>query len=382
MPCWRKTGSAVWKTLLTFYFLAISCYILIVVQNNRTRILSQSDTVPENVPENIPQNVPQIVPQNDTVPSVTWITMGLCWSGNAQILGKNEFPYKEAVPLSIQLWNKFTPAKVIVQIIYSDQVVSPELEDYRDSLEKLGATVFLVPTGEDITCVQKSQLIRLLAHYFPFIHDNDIIVTADVDAFVMTEDLYKPLTLDRKIYLYRYANTLDSGFTFMMPFIGIKASLWRKMFQNYDVSKDHPEKGLVGKGLPKMIEYYNKTLNFDSSWYVDQDIFSYEILSTGLCSLPTNHVLWEKLKIDPNLPREFDDRKTCWHGPATFEDCNNASFERNMKLRYYGGNCKWWHFTPNERYPALKSKFDEIMSGRSENPLVNYLMKAAKSFHQ
>ena len=67
--------------------------------------------------------------------------------------------------------------QVIVQIIYSDPDISPELEEYRDSLEKIGATVFLVPTGEDITCVQKSQLIRLLAHYFPFIHDNDIIVT-------------------------------------------------------------------------------------------------------------------------------------------------------------------------------------------------------------
>ena len=126
MPCWRKTGSALWKTLLTFYFLAISCYILMVVQNNRTRILPQSGTVPENSPQNVPQIVPQNlpqkvpqkmpqkVPQNDTVPSVTWITMGLCWSGNAQILGKNKFPYKEAVPLSIQLWNKFTPAKVLL----------------------------------------------------------------------------------------------------------------------------------------------------------------------------------------------------------------------------------------------------------------------------
>ena len=126
MPCWRKTSSALWKTLLTFYFLAISCYILMVVQNNRTRILPQSGTVPENSPQNVPQIVPQNlpqkvpqkmpqkVPQNDTVPSVTWITMGLCWSGNAQILGKNKFPYKEAVPLSIQLWNKFTPAKVLL----------------------------------------------------------------------------------------------------------------------------------------------------------------------------------------------------------------------------------------------------------------------------
>ena len=113
-----------------------------VVQNNRTRILPQSGTVPEdnpqNVPQIVPQNVPQkvpqkgpqkvpqkvpqivpqIVPQNDTVPSVTWITMGLCWSGNAQILGKNKFPYKEAVPLSIQLWNKFTPAKVLLYNIH------------------------------------------------------------------------------------------------------------------------------------------------------------------------------------------------------------------------------------------------------------------------
>ena len=119
MPCWRKTGSAVWKTLLTFYFLAISCYILIVVQNNYTRILPQNvpqsmtQNVPQIVRQNVPQN-PQNVPQNDTVPSVTWITMGLCWSGNAQILGKNKFPYKEAVPLSIQLWNKFTPAKVLL----------------------------------------------------------------------------------------------------------------------------------------------------------------------------------------------------------------------------------------------------------------------------
>ena len=129
MPCCRKTGSVLWKTLLTFYFLAISCYILMVVQNNRTRILPQSgSTVSENIPQNVPQivpqnlpqivpqNLPQIVPQNDTVPSVTWITMGLCWSGNAQILGKNKFPYKEAVPLSIQLWNKFTPAKVLLYI--------------------------------------------------------------------------------------------------------------------------------------------------------------------------------------------------------------------------------------------------------------------------
>ena len=80
-----------------------------------------------------------------------------------------------------------------------------------------------MPTGPDIKCVLKSQLIRLLAYSLPFIRDDDIIVTADVDAFVMTSDIYKPLLLPgRQIWLYRYAFTLGTGATFMMPFIGIK----------------------------------------------------------------------------------------------------------------------------------------------------------------
>ena len=91
---------------------------------------------------------------------------------------------------------KYPIMQVIVQIIY-DNEVTDELQEYKENLEKLGATVFLVPTGKDIQCVLKSQLIRLLAQHFPFIHDNDVIVTADVDAFVMTKDLYKPLTLNR-----------------------------------------------------------------------------------------------------------------------------------------------------------------------------------------
>ncbi len=50
-----------------------------------------------------------------------------------------------------------------------------------------GAVVFLVPTGSDMKCVLKSQMIRLLAYALPFIRDEDIIVTADVDAFIMTQ---------------------------------------------------------------------------------------------------------------------------------------------------------------------------------------------------
>ena len=85
------------------------------------------------------------------------------------------------------------------------------MKEYKRSLESYGATVFLVPTGSEIKCVLKSQLIRLLAYQLPFVKDEDIIVTADVDAFPMTKDIYKPLLLNRKIWLYRYAFTLGSG---------------------------------------------------------------------------------------------------------------------------------------------------------------------------
>ena len=75
----------------------------------------------------------------------------------------------------------------------------------------------------------------------------------------------------------------------------------------------------------------------------------------------------------------FDDRKTCWHGSGIYEDCNNMSWERNMKLRYKGGNCKWWHFYAHERYPEVDAKFKEILSSQPKN-LVNDMMQAARKF--
>ncbi len=72
-------------------------------------------------------------------------------------------------------------------------------------------------------CVQKTQIIRVLAYLYDFVGNDDVIVTSDVDAFVMTSDLYKPLQRhwhDKKVWLFRYANSLDSGLTFPMSFIG------------------------------------------------------------------------------------------------------------------------------------------------------------------
>ena len=71
--------------------------------------------------------------------------------------------------------------------------------------------MFLVPTGTKIKCVLKSQLLRLLAYLLDFIQDEDTILTADVDAFPMNFDLFKPLTeKNYQIWIYRYALTLGN----------------------------------------------------------------------------------------------------------------------------------------------------------------------------
>jgi hypothetical protein len=51
--------------------------------------------------------------------------MGLCWSSNAQINVKENYPYKYAAAGSTQLWKNLTSANVILQIIYSE----PEVVD-------------------------------------------------------------------------------------------------------------------------------------------------------------------------------------------------------------------------------------------------------------
>ena len=50
--------------------------------------------------------------------------MGLCWSSNAQIHDKENYPYKYAATGSTQLWKNLTSANVILQIIYSEPEVA------------------------------------------------------------------------------------------------------------------------------------------------------------------------------------------------------------------------------------------------------------------
>ena len=84
-----------------------------------------------------------------------------------------------------------------------------------------------------------------------------------------------------------------------MSFIAMKALVWREILE-YDSSLDKPEIGVMGNGLDKMVGHYEKKMDFPTdSWFTDQNIISYAILSSGFCSLPKMNSLWQHINLVP-----------------------------------------------------------------------------------
>ena len=101
-----------------------------------------------------------------------WVTMGLCWGHNAQVLGKEQFPYQEAALRAVQLWHKLTPATVVLTIAHTGNSsnssgdvdgVDPALLRYADTMRGHGARVALhrvQPGPGQLSCVLSAQLVR------------------------------------------------------------------------------------------------------------------------------------------------------------------------------------------------------------------------------
>ena len=69
------------------------------------------------------------------------------------------------------------PRTVFLRCESCEPNISEDLKAYKEELESYGVLVYLVPTGPDMKCVLKSQMIRLFAYTLPFINDEDIIIT-------------------------------------------------------------------------------------------------------------------------------------------------------------------------------------------------------------
>ena len=85
----------------------------------------------------------------------------------------------------------------------------------KGELESLGATVKLVRAG-DMECVVRAQIGRMFAYEAAEVGEDDVVMAADVDAFVTSDKVTLPLRRDRKVWLYRYELSYMTGYTFMM----------------------------------------------------------------------------------------------------------------------------------------------------------------------
>ena len=190
---------------------------------------------------------------------------------------------------------------------------------YKARLESFGARVSLYQSVE-LPCVLTSQLVRLVAFQKEFVDEEDVIITADVDAFIMTPEILRPLKKKVSVWIWRYELTYHMGYTFMMPFIGARSKTWKSMLW-YNGS------------LSSMVSHYRDLMDLstDYTWDVDQHIVSYAIISSKLCGLQKSNKLWSELKLEPE---PFPDMKTCWHGSGIFEDCNNQLWSRNAMIKY------------------------------------------------
>ena len=94
-----------------------------------------------------------------------------------------------------------------------------------------------------------------------------MIVTADVDAFIATEHMLKPILTqpDKSVWLYRYELSLNTGYTFMMPFIGAKAKVWSDLLHYDDHRGD----------LNKFVDIYKAKMPFDDGYIVPSPVGSF-----------------------------------------------------------------------------------------------------------
>ena len=148
--------------------------------------------------------------KKSSVPSI-WVSMSLCWSGNAQIHKKSKFPYRLAAQLSTSLWRKVTEGevKVILTIVHDEDADVEDLAGYVDTFAIDEGVVVVLEKTSSLGCILQSQLSRMFAFKHDAVEDEDIIITSDVDIFVMDKKIIEPLKMPFTTWIYRCAfNTL------------------------------------------------------------------------------------------------------------------------------------------------------------------------------
>jgi hypothetical protein len=143
------------------------------------------------------------IAKENAVPAI-WVSMSLCWSENVKIHRKSKFPYILASQLSAKLWKNVTEGelKVILTVVYNEDVDMDDLENYVKSFENEEGVVIVLEKTTSLGCVLQSQLSRMFAFKNKFVNAEDIIITSDVDIFVMDKRIIQPLKMPFTTWIY------------------------------------------------------------------------------------------------------------------------------------------------------------------------------------
>jgi len=243
-----------------------------------------------------------------------WVSMGLCFSKNTEMYGKKYYPYALVTPLAILLWYHFFPEiRLLIYLIYDKHELEDRRRLYEEQLKQTNVEIRWV-REDDMNCVTKSQVIRMWAFQDPMVRDDDIIVTVDVNLFVVTPKILDPIheNPDLKVWVYQWdrAAFVESGIgeTFNQNLICAEAKVWRQIVEPGE------EALLNQKWLTGRIEEIGLARSkSNDQWYYYQWVTTYGILKNRLCTVPESSGLW---KVPGLVDRkiyfpELNDSKTC-----------------------------------------------------------------------
>jgi len=221
---------------------------------------------------------------------------------------------------------------------------------YISKLEGLGARVSVHPAG-NLDCVLSSQVARLVtAHYHPVIQDEDIVITADVDGFIMSPRILDPLQKASSFWVWGYDYSRILGVEFQIPLLGTHSRTWKELIE-------------FNGDMRSMIQNYNKLLKMQkedkNDWFWDQNIVSYSLLTKRICSLPDDHEVWTRYRLKPQA---FDDSSSCWHGNLS----TGMTCCADSKCIEEDTSCMWMHLYSQGGVDGLEEKYQKIIALNSK----------------
>ena len=105
--------------------------------------------------------------------------------------------------MSSRLWRKITDGevKVLLTVVYNEK--TEDLDKYVETFKDVEGVVVVLEKTTDLGCVLQSQLSRMFAFKHKMIADADIILTSDVELFVMEKNFSDPLKLPFTTWIYQ-----------------------------------------------------------------------------------------------------------------------------------------------------------------------------------